>query len=233
MAEEVSKEMNVGVSTLRDALEEAYTKIYGSDGFTTYKFGGLPAFKAKGVGDRIEIKQDNGNTFLDTSRAEPETAEEVEDILLEYQHASGRDWANEDQSGDVDYGTEDSPVRDRGGVDGGEVEVFDDGSIKFKPRYTKQRAGYKGEKSNDTGMDCHNCAHFIEGGGCHVVQGEISPHGACTNFYADVGVFADAVGQAADVSLVLYGEEFDLRWDYGTLDMFIDAVEDRISDRLD
>lgn len=72
------------------------------------------------------------------------------------------------------------------------VEPFDDGSIRFTPVNTKGEANYiPNPESIPDGTRCGNCAHFIDGGGCHVVQGEIDPGAVCTEFYADVGIFAD------------------------------------------
>lgn len=73
------------------------------------------------------------------------------------------------------------------------VEAFNDGSIRFMPPNTKEGANYleDPDESVPAGARCVNCAHYIEGGGCHVVQGRISPSAVCLRFYADIGVFAD------------------------------------------
>lgn len=73
------------------------------------------------------------------------------------------------------------------------IDTFDDGSIRFTPPHGKEAAEYVADPGRGvpSGARCGNCAHFIEGGGCHVVQGRIDPGAVCLEFFADVGVFAD------------------------------------------
>lgn len=86
------------------------------------------------------------------------------------------------------------------------IEAHDDGSITFKPPFGKQEANYTttpGEDGFPQNARCGSCAHFIPGGGCHVVQGFIQPTAVCGGFYADVGIFADnKIGQEP-ISMVL------------------------------
>lgn len=77
------------------------------------------------------------------------------------------------------------------------VETFDDGSVRFMPRFTKEEADYTDRaESRDITVHCEECANYIEGGGCHLVQGPIEPKGFCEEFYSDYVFF---VGVELDI----------------------------------
>lgn len=114
----------------------------------------------------------------------------------------------------------------------GEVETFQDGSVKFLPAFTKLEARFIRNAKERFGAVkvCDDCSHFIKGGACHVVQGEINPNDKCFEFFADVGAFADNEG-GMDVSLVLWGEIFD--WSEKDVDAFLETMRNKIIDRIE
>ncbi len=115
-------------------------------------------------------------------------------------------------------------------VEQGEVVVFPDGSIRFVPVFNKREARFfRNARERFGAMKvCEDCSHFIGGGGCHVVRGEINPNDRCFEFFADVGIFADREEEdgGVDISLILWGERFD--WDGGDVEEFLKEVRERI-----
>lgn len=111
------------------------------------------------------------------------------------------------------------------------IEAFDDGSIRFVPNSTKEDAAYTNTPEPDgypAGARCGNCAHFIPGGACHVVQGRINPNAVCGAFYADVGIFADnKIGRDA-ISMVLGDTS---TWTRADAERFIDHARREIVGR--
>lgn len=123
----------------------------------------------------------------------------------------------------------------RGGSDAGELAApaLYDGSIRFFPPNTKREAGYT--TTNDRDFDhgherCRDCVHFIEGGGCHLVQGEIDPSAYCDEYYADYGVFAHGHGGYVEVNLEMIGRKYDL--DRDDIEDLVDEIEERAQQRL-
>lgn len=122
----------------------------------------------------------------------------------------------------------------------GRVRVFSDGSIRFKPPFSKSQADYReiGDRDFDGSHSrCGSCSHFIENeknrqiSGCHVVQGEINPEDYCEEFYSDVGVFGHKHDDFVEINLTLLGENFD-EWSGMDVDEFADTVEGEL-DELD
>ena len=81
----------------------------------------------------------------------------------------------------------------------------------FTPMYEKDDVDYvrAGKKDQDR-PSCEDCVHFIEGGGCHMVRGEIEEDGICGDLYADIGVFGrvdqSGTSNSFTVSLASYGD---------------------------
>lgn len=107
-----------------------------------------------------------------------------------------------------------------------------DGSIRFKPAFTKPEADYRSPRDADFDAShdrCGDCVHFIEGGGCHLVQGDIDPSAYCAEFYADYGVFAHDHGDHMEVNAELISPAFDAR--EANIQDFVDEIEERLQQR--
>lgn len=112
-----------------------------------------------------------------------------------------------------------------------EVEVREeDGAITFVPALTKGEAGYTGSVG-DSNQLCGECSHYIKGGGCHVVRGEIDPEATC-GFYADIGIFANQVvdSDEVNVSMILWGLLFN--YSEEQREMFLDRLNELMENRV-
>lgn len=88
------------------------------------------------------------------------------------------------------------------------VSATPGGTTEFFPSFEKSTARYTLAPGPEVPRDarCENCAHFIPGGGCHVVRGPIAGSAVCLRFYADAGVFFDdefATGAEPRISVLL------------------------------
>ncbi|MEF8808925.1 hypothetical protein [Natronomonas sp.] len=115
-------------------------------------------------------------------------------------------------------------------TDGG-VEAFDDGSIRFTPPHSKRQAAYRRPGGPDFDPDherCDSCAHYIPGGGCHLVQGEIDPDAYCEEFYADYGAFGHEHDEFVEVNAEFVGDDFD--WEPDDVEEFIDTLDEKLGE---
>jgi hypothetical protein len=109
-------------------------------------------------------------------------------------------------------------------------QVFSDGSIHFEPPFSKEAAEYRsqGGQAFDTAHDrCGSCVHYIPGGGCHFVQGEIDPGDYCERFYADFGLFAHDYGDEVEINVESRGPNWGPT--DGAIEEFVAEVERRAS----
>lgn len=123
--------------------------------------------------------------------------------------------------------TEEREVKDE------EVEVFSDGSIRFTPPFNKTEASYKSRRSQDFGgghKRCRDCAHYIEGGGCKMVEGEIHPDDYCEELFADIGIFGHKHEGYVEENLIVWGEEFN--WSIEDAKEFAADLRERIESRI-
>lgn len=112
------------------------------------------------------------------------------------------------------------------------LNAHSDGSVTFMPYYTKQEADYRHEGEanfDDDHKRCISCAHFMSGGGCHIVQGGVRPDDYCENFYADIGVYAQRHPTFPEINLILWGLRYD--WDRKNIDEFLDRLRDDLEEK--
>jgi hypothetical protein len=104
--------------------------------------------------------------------------------------------------------------------------VNSDGSITMMPPFTKEEAQYDVDISNP--YHCGDCVHYVEGGGCTLVQGEIEPEGYCENFFAEVGMFGSQFSDPV-LNLKLWGDDYSMGMK--DIDEFIDQVEEALENK--
>lgn len=243
---------DTGFTETVQAVRNAYANNYGEDGFVQHTVRGDELFRAKGVSDETKvssmgdhvvvkidktdkgtlsrIKQNLGMESASTGRMEPE---EVNDVDVE-ERIDNNDRNNGVSNNDS---RRDKALKERQAQygEGNTVrEIYDDGYVEFLPQFTKEEANYHEPFSGGSAaeLDCENCAHYIEGGGCHVVQGEIDPEGHCEEYYADVGFFAkgSAPGVNPVVNLVMWGERAKKRLEQGSSAKIVGDIKERIRD---
>lgn len=210
--------------------------------------GGSTRIRNKDRTDIVIIKKGDGAILVDLFAAQDRTEDELlqelgeETIPVSTQEQEDKQsWA---RGKDREFARDRGRKRDFQQADGrleeididgfgritrGEVDAFEDGSIRFLPPFSKERADYD-LNGNEGGKNCRDCAHFVEGGGCLVVQGRIRPQDVCHEFFADFGTFADNVDPEIDISLSLFGEQFD--WDRRDITDFIDQLREKMEGRI-
>lgn len=203
-------------------VKQIYIDRYGAKNVTSYKAMGDPVIKAKGYDDQARVGSDGaGNAVVDMADAGASTRSLIEQLT---------NWSSEAAKSHVERGVDQfekeeregtrpgSPTRTGSsqtvgsGIEKDEVVDYGDGSIRFRPRFTQREASYlyEGDREyDDEHPVCDECAHFIEGGGCHMVEGPIELDGYCEEFYADVGVFAHRHDEGVEENLSVWGYDFD------------------------
>jgi hypothetical protein len=202
---------------------------------------GKPVIKAKGYDDSAKVVgYEDGAAIVDVSKTSATTRSIISQITEgpdEYKK-SLVERSTEQYEEEVEEGT--SPVSSRetsepttSGLGKHEVDNFGDGSIRFRPRFNQKEAVYlePGDRSyREDHKVCDQCAHFIEGGGCHIVEGPISEDGYCEEFYADVGVYGHLHEEGVEENLSVYGHSFD--WGVSDAKEFAIDIRERLEAKI-
>lgn len=222
-------------------IKQIYIDRYGSDSVRTYKAMGKPVIKAKGYDDSTKVTgYENGAAVVDVSKTSATTKSiisQISDGPDEYEKNVVQR-ASSQYEEEVEEGT--SPTSERetseptqSGFGEREVDNFGDGSIRFRPRFNQKEAAYlePGDRSYlDNHKVCDQCAHFIEGGGCHIVEGPISEEGYCEEFYADVGIYGHRHEDGIEENLSVWGHSFD--WDVSDAKEFAMDIRERLQAKI-
>lgn len=212
--------------TVAQTIEEILADTYGISNVYRTTVNGFIRIGSRTHDDRYEVHDRGSGVFVDTSRAMENTLGKVRRDVQ-----GTRTGPSQHDSGDPNEYDERGYVNDDKSIGGGNslISVNNDGSVTFMPPFTKEEAGY-GDGGVATPAKCKDCAHFIEGGGCHFVQGEIDPEDVCEQFYADYGVYGDNdtdVGLSNPVNV--WGEKFD--WSENDIEDFVRRVRESLEDR--
>jgi len=122
-----------------------------------------------------------------------------------------------------------SGSRSSAGKSMGLMDIHSDGSVTMMPPFTKDEADYMPGGSREE-PNCKDCVHFLEGGGCSLVQGEIDRNAHCERFYADIGLFGENKRREG-LNLRLWGEAYD--FDQFDIDQFIRMAEEAMEEKSD
>lgn len=204
--------VNADVEAVASRIETIYDNHYG-DSYKLRKRGPKNNKIVKVMVDSgepmTEVKEVHSNkSKIDTLLTDQEV---VNKISKEFGVVSGesRSIERKDSNKRDSYKGEKVNTSDRGG--GESIELIDanpDGSITVIPPFTKDEANYHDTVASESHKACINCAHYVEGGGCTLVQGEIKDWAHCDRFYADVGLFGNNV-EDVELNLKLWGEKYD------------------------
>lgn len=236
MTESIKTE--IGFTETNEIVSGVYADKYGRDGFKVKELGVSKVYFAQGAVDKVKVKSQGSETLLITEKTDGGTLGQIEKRIEQ----AGRGPSDFGESTDT---TATDRTRKEPDTSSGEMrsatqtgeagpntvrEVYSDDYIEFLPPETKNESGYiqPGNPDFDRGHDrCEDCAHYIEGGGCHIVRGQIDPEAYCESFYADVGVFGD---MRANPNLVIWGDAFD--WSRDDLDQFMEDAREWIMERV-
>lgn len=120
--------------------------------------------------------------------------------------------------------------RRRGGRSSGKsmdlIDVNSDGSITMMPPFTKEQAEY--ETHTPHSYQCKDCVHYVEGGGCTLVQGDIDPEAHCERFFAEVGMFGSQFSDPV-LNLKLWGEDYSMAM--RDIKEFVEEVEEEMENK--
>ena len=204
--------IDASVSTVASRIEKIYDDHYG-DSYKLRKRGPKNRKIVKVMVDSgepmTEVKETpDGKTKIDVLLTDQDVVDKIEQ---EFGTVSGesRSVERRGRSKDKSYKEESVNSSSRSGGDSIElVGANNDGSITVMPPFTKEEASYHDTVSSETHKACINCAHYVSGGGCTLVQGEIKDWAHCDEFYADVGLFGNNVNDV-ELNLKLWGEKYD------------------------
>jgi hypothetical protein len=187
-----------------------------------------------GDGGDVDRGFDTGREIRD-ERPEPDTPTrtevETEDTVERVRGADREPDIEQEISELPTDVVDDEDVRGAGTI----REVYSDGHYEFMPPFDKSEAVYYPPgQGNNPSWDCKDCAHYIEGGGCHLVAGGVSPDGHCEEFYSDIGVYARVESnlQKATTTLRLWGERFSQRFSRETIEQTVENFKEDMIDRL-
>jgi len=110
-------------------------------------------------------------------------------------------------------------------VDGEETSII--------PPYTKPEASYHPpEEGPKPHLDCKDCVHYVQGGGCKMVRGEVDPDGYCEDLFADFGLFGTMDNTEFKVNLAVWGEMFEDRFQNVSITEMADEIKETIGNKL-
>jgi len=248
------------VGRIREAVVDALQTYYNSDEIEEItRRDGTIILQAAGNEATIETGP-QGQTHVDFSYTRDEISEAIKDILEslsnvgdsnvglgEYEDADFNEVVGSSGGSDGGMGFPDRVDSAKGRSSSPEgksytglpqsgnvkVEAHDDGSITFKPEFTKEQANYVGAWDNNKDKDhspCKDCAHFIEGGGCHLVQGDIEPNGYCTELFSDISISGHKHPNGVEIPITIWGDGFN--WTRQDMQRFAQSVKNKIERKL-
>lgn len=226
MANKTIQLPSMGVVEAENRIREIFDDIFGPDDVRKVMFEGSPIIKSKSYGEKVKITREGPGTVVDVSDARGTVESRINALKGQDSSDSVEDRRGTEEGSEV-YGGEAMREIENG------AETFDDGSVRFKPEFTKAEADYVWPTDKEYDRDhskCRSCAHFIEGGGCHVVQGDIDKEGYCEELYADVGAYGHRHENFVEQNLMIYGLEFD--WAVQDIDEFLTKVKDKMEEKM-
>ena len=179
------------------------------------------------VKNRTRSDYPNKSLRMTLTQDYPEVNEEVKDLF----GAGGVGVSTESGGFSQEDDMEVIGAGNVGGATKGNPEIYNNGAVEFLPEFDKNGADYLPAGQNNTGNHCQDCVHYIEGGGCHLVRGEIDPRAYC-DLYADFGLFGMNNRGTAVLNLKMWGEEYSNKISEGHISEFLNKIEREMRKRL-
>lgn len=227
MRDDILEYEDIGFMEAVRAVEEAYEDNYPGQ-VRSYESSGSKVVRSKSAPDETKIEYGAGVVRLITSNSQSDTLARIKQNIDQMSGQAGRN-VQETESTTTTEETSTSAVTEGNMM----TEPGHDGAITFIPPESKRSAGYR--TLDEPGFEedhsrCKSCAHYIEGGGCHMVRGKIDVNAYCEEYYADIGLYGHSHDNFAELNLTKWGEEFD--WDENDVEDFINRVESKLEEGL-
>lgn len=227
MNQEKIEYTDVGYMGAVTATEDAYNNNYPAGNVVKKRIMGHHVIRAISVTDETQVRSTGEGVKLVTTKTQPDTLgkikQNIESITAGEAKTEQKQFPPEPrEKGDGEEGLDGNRLR----------KVSNDGYIEFLPPSSKEKAKYreKGESGFDGGHDrCESCAHYIEGGACHMVRGNIMPNDYCEEFFADVGFYGHEHQSFVELNLAKWGEKFS--WDEDDADEFLEKIRQKLGNR--
>jgi hypothetical protein len=235
------------VGRVREAVVDALQTYYNSDEIEEItRRDGTIILQAAGNEVTIETGP-QGQTHVDFSYTRDEISEAIRNILEslsnvgdsnvglgEYEDADFNEAVGTTGGSDKKLSFDPMEVSDEEPtITKGEVLSYKNGAITFVPEFRKSDAGYvrHGSQNFDSSHSrCEDCAHYIEGGGCHLVQGEIDPKAYCTELFSDISISGHKHPNGVEIPITIWGDGFN--WTRQDMQRFVQSVKNKIESRL-
>jgi len=231
MSNEITIE-NEGKESVAGKIEEIYTDIYGLDGWKRVSVMSGIKIMAKDTPNQVLIRSVYGDTTVDVSKAQATVESRIKQMENTPSNTGKQRDLPDRTSGTEGTSGDNTRIDNRPKHSDELPERNDPAQVTFTPPRTKDEARYhEPAEGPNPELDCMDCAHYIEGGNCHIVQGDVNPEGHCENYYADVGVFAKITDDSDwNINLRLWGE----RWRPKAKSMFKSAESSarKLSERV-
>lgn len=231
------------VAEATDLVEGVYRDSYDREIKAKMKRG-KKAVTPNGSSDETKVyTTSSGKVRIDFSNASTPVAKKVKQAIEEphgSQTSPPRRFEEDngvgvDESSDnMDRSFDRSPEVSEEGSDTGHGKVRSfrpDGYMEFKPPFTKDESGYTEAASGPNDNACQDCSHYVEGGGCLMVQGEIDKNAKCESFYSDIGIFARFKNAGGMITSIHWGEKFDAHATMDKVRSMIESVKERVNNR--
>lgn len=205
---------------------------------------GRPRLESEKDGEIYFRQRDTGEIEVRMSMASDNVREHVVEMLMENQSSVGGA-SNNNYTG-TNTGTEEpEPLEDRTiGTSNVEPERVNDtvdevvrpqgnDEVTLIPPFEKDEVGYvEGENTHGSWKKCEDCVHYVSGGGCKMVKGDIESDAHCDDLFADLQINGRTEEDGFKTNLIAKGDNFKNRMRVTSIQNIIKSVTDAIKSRL-
>jgi len=239
------KQQNIDMEGLVTDMEHVLVDKWPVVGFqATIKDRNRPKIESSNKGTMYFRMRDTGEIEVRLSMLDDDVREYAVKKLEEKDGAkgglTGRDYVDEDfQSDDTEkledrtIGTSNvEPQRVNDTVDEVVRPQGKQGTTLIPP-FDKDEVGYvEGNNTHGSWKACEDCVHYVSGGGCKMVKGDIEPDAHCDDLYADLQINGRTEEDGFKTNLIAKGDNFKQRMMKTSVQNIIKSVTDAIKSRL-